>query len=98
MIQIKHEDKYGVYQVRLDNTVFTQAGLSNLSFLILNDNNYIASPRNKIYLAYDNFSAANKLYLMNELSKEVTAICKKIEEMTKMNIQIYQDIKEVVSQ
>lgn len=96
MVKVKHEDKYDVYQIRLDNSIFTNKGWSNLSFLILDNDRYLASPGQEIYLVYDNFSAANTLYLKEQLSKEVASICKKIEEMTKMNIQIYKDIKEVV--
>lgn len=95
MIKIKQEQNYDTYQVSLENFISTEKGSSKISFLIIRDRIVTSSISTDILLAYDDFSAANKLYLMDELSEEISLMCKRIEEMTKMNIQLYQDIREV---
>lgn len=95
MIKIKQEQNYDTYQVSLENFISTEKGSSKISFLIIRDRIVTSSISTDILLAYDDFSAANKLYLMNELSEEISLMCKRIEEMTKMNIQLYHDMREV---
>lgn len=93
----RQESGYDIYTVTLDNHITVEPGACQVYFLIIQDNKIKSSKIEKINLAYDNFSAANKLFLMDKMTKEVQNYCTKIEEYTKLNIQLYKDIREVKS-
>lgn len=97
MSKVRHEGNYDIYQVTLDNHVSIEPGLCQMHFLIMQDNILQSQKIENIYLKYDNFSAANKMFLMDEMTKEMKTICTQVEELTKLNIQLYQDIREAAS-
>jgi hypothetical protein len=90
----RQEGGYNVYQATLENYINVEPGACQVYFLIIQDNKIKSSKIEKINLAYDNFSAANKLFLMDSMTKEVQNICTKIEKYTELNIQLYKDIRE----
>lgn len=94
---VDKDNKYNIYQVTLDNAVSIEPGLCKIYFLIIQNNIVKTISAGNIHIEYDNFSAANKLFLMDELTREMKLLCKKTEEFTKMNIQLYKDIKEAVA-
>ena len=55
------------------------------------------STSTSIYLDVNNFKIARQIYLIEGINKEVLNAYKKVEEMTKINIEIYKSIEEVIS-
>ena len=45
---------------------------------------------------FNNFSTANKLFLLDKNMKEMKTYVSQIAEYTKLNIQLYKDIREAV--
>ena len=95
MKRVRQEGNYDIYQITLDNHITVEPGLCQLHFLIIKNNIMQSQKIDNIYLKYDNFSAANKMFLMDELTREMQSICTQVEELTKLNIQLYNDIREV---
>lgn len=90
------DGEYNIYQVSLDNTLSIVEGETEVIVLIFRNNTMKTMNVGKIHITYDNFSVAHRLYLIGELSKDVNLTYRKIEELTRMNLQIYEDVKEVV--
>lgn len=92
--KIKTESNYDVYQVSADNHVTIAPGVCNIYFLIIQDNKIKSSKIEGIKLNFDNFSTMNKLFLLDKNMKEMKNYVSQIEEYTKLNIQLYKDIRE----
>jgi hypothetical protein len=95
MNRVKQDKNYNVYQVALTNFISLQNGLSEVYFLIMKDDGFYSKCLGKLSLKYDNFTIASKMFLTEEFTKEMRTICTKIEEYTKLNIQLYKDMREV---
>lgn len=91
---IERKDHYDVYQVSLDNHITIQPGLCQLYFLIIQDNKGKTFKVGNINLNFDNYSALNKLYLLDKNMKEMKTYVNQIEKYTELNIQLYKDIRE----
>lgn len=91
---IECKDHYDVYQVSLDNHITIQPGLCQLYFLIIQDNKGKTFKVGNINLNFDNYSALNKLYLLDKNMKEMKTYVNQIEKYTELNIQLYKDIRE----
>lgn len=93
-----HEERtYNVYSVSLDNSFDIKEGCAEIT-LILIDDKIITSAKAIIELKYDNLISANYLSVIEELSQEVQRKYALIEEMTKMNIEIYQAFEKGVNE
>lgn len=96
MAKTGQENNYNIYQVVVDSSVCTIEGLTEVMFIAINHNNTMKTIHaGKMHIKYDNFSIAHRLYLMNELSKSIQLTYNKVEELTRMNLQLYKDIREV---
>ena len=95
MNKVKQDKNYNIYQVALTNFISLQNGLSEVYFLIMKDDGFYSKCLGKLSLKYDNFTIASKMFLTEEFTKEMRTICTKIEEYTKLNIQLYKDMREV---
>ena len=94
--KIKKESGYDVYQITLENHITVQPGLCNLYFLIIQNNKIKSAKIENMRINFDNFSTANKLFLLDKNMKEMKAYVSQIAEYTKLNIQLYKDIREAV--
>lgn len=94
--KIKRESNYDVYQITLDNHITVQPGVCHLYFLIIQNNKIKSAKIENMKINFDNFSTANKLFLLDKNMKEMKAYVSQIAEYTKLNIQLYKDIREAV--
>lgn len=93
-LELKNKDSnYNLYSVSLHNTVTIAEGISSLVVLLI-DSKIMHSASVNIVLNYDNFTLGQKIYLIDELSKDIVRKYQQVEQMTKMNIDIYQSIEE----
>lgn len=90
------DKSYFIYSVSLENSTILYSGNCSVSIVIL-DNDILKSTSLSLYLNVENFKIARQIYLIEGINKEVLNAYKKIEEMTKMNIEIYTSIEEVMS-
>lgn len=95
LAKVKQDGNYDVYQVTLENHITVQPGLCQVYFLIIQDNKIKSTTIKNIYLSFDNFSAANKLFLMEKSLKEIRSLAAQTEQYAKLSVQIYKDIREV---
>ena len=91
--QTSMDKTYISFSTSLDNKIVVKNGQSELSVLFFN-NDLFKSQTISLNLAYDNFSIAKQIYLIELLSKDIVKKHYQIEEMTKMNIDIYQQLEE----
>ena len=91
---IERKEHYDIYQISLDNHVTVQPGLCQLYFLLIQDNKVKSFKVNDITLDFGNYSALNKLYLLDKNMKEMKTYVNQIEKYTELNIQLYKDIRE----
>lgn len=94
--QTSMDKTYISFSASLDNKIVVKNGQSELSILFFN-NDLFKSQKINLNLAYDNFSIAKQIYLIELLSKNIEKKYYQIEEMTKMNIDIYQQIEEGIN-
>lgn len=95
LAKVKQDGNYDIYQVTLENHITVQPGLCQIYFLIIQDNKIKSTTIKNIYLNFDNFSAANKLFLMEKTLKEIKNLATQTEQYAKLSVQIYKDIREV---
>lgn len=84
---------YNIYSVSLDNNIVLKHGKAILSVLLIEDN-ILHSQSCEIYLDYDNFTMAQQIKLIDDITKDIAKKYHQIYEMTQMNIDIYQSIEE----
>lgn len=94
--KIKKESGYDVHQITLENHITVQPGLCNLYFLIIQNNKIKSAKIENMRINFNNFSTANKLFLLDKNMKEMKTYVSQIAEYTKLNIQLYKDIREAV--
>ena len=95
LTQISTDRNYIIYSVSLENKITVSEGASAITLMLLEENLF-KTVSSSIILAYDNFTLAKQINIIEDLSKQITIAYKKIEELTKMNIEIYKSIEEVV--
>lgn len=86
------DQSYNVFGVSVEQTIAADAGDCSIALINVEDDFIFSNPQ-KISLDFDDYKIGNQLYLIEELSKNVILTYKQIEELTKMNIEIYQSIK-----
>ena len=84
---------YNTFAASLDNSITLKHGKSKLSILLIEDN-ILHSQSCEIYLDYDNFTMAQQIKLIDDITKDITKKYHQIYEMPQMNIDIYQSIEE----
>ena len=84
---------YNTFAASLDNSITLKHGKSKLSILLIEDN-ILHSQSCEIYLDYDNFTMAQQIKLIDDITKDIAKKYHQIYEMTQMNIDIYQSIEE----
>lgn len=95
LTQIESDKNYNIYTVSTENSV-TIDSAQKCSISLLNfENNINFSAFEDIHLSFDNYLLGNQIYLIENLSNKLMTTYKQIEELTKINIEIYQKIKEV---
>lgn len=87
---------YDIYKVSLDNFISCGNGNIQLSILHIENNIPYISADIQLNLIFDKCKSAMQLYFMDDLTSEVINKYKKIVELTEMNINIYNDIKETI--
>lgn len=87
------EANYNLYSVSLTNTITISAGAAALVVMLI-DSRIMHSSSVNIVLNYDNFTLGQQIYLIDALSRDIIKKHKQVEEMTKLNISIYQSIEE----
>lgn len=87
---------YNIYKVSLDNFIGCGNGNIKLSILHIENNIPYISADIQLNLIFDKCKSAMQLYFMDDLTSEVINKYKKIVELTEMNINIYNDIKETI--
>lgn len=93
-LELKSKDSnYNLYSVSLCNTITVTEGKSSLVVLLI-DSKIMHSASVEIVLNYDNYTLGQKVYLIDELSRDIVKKYQQVEQMTKMNIDIYQSIEE----
>lgn len=86
---------HNVYSVSLQNIISTNAGKVQLTLLFILDNGTITTASaDNILLSYNNFNIAQAMQLIENLSEDIANKYFLIEEMTKLNIEMYQSIEE----
>lgn len=92
----KSDKIYNIYSVDASNTVRFQNGQFSIALLILS-NNIEVSDAHLILLDFSNFQIGKQISLIEGMTKSLIATYEKIERMTKMNIELYQDIEEALN-
>lgn len=88
------DKNYIIYSVSVDSGLSAKNGYINMSILTLENDIIKTSPKTQISLNFDNFMIAKRTSILDEISRNLASTYQKIEELTKMNIEIYQNIEE----
>lgn len=91
----KNDKVYNVYAVDISNTISLKAGAASIALLILS-NNIEISDSQEMLLDFSNFNIGKQISLVEGFNRNLIAMYEKIEKMTKMNIELYQDIEEAL--
>jgi hypothetical protein len=95
---VGNDNVYNIFAVALTNSIsISPNGLCKLYLLTIEDDNFNISQCQELYLAFDNYTIAHQVSLINNLSRQVMNAYQKIEQLTKMNIDIYESIEEVMN-
>lgn len=95
LTQIKKDKVYNVYAVDVSNTISLNAGAASIALLTLSNNVEVSNSQN-LFLSFDDFKIGKQISLIEGLSRNLAVMYEKVERMTKMNIQLYQDIEEAL--
>ena len=93
LVKVGEDRNYASYSASLDNKVTVSAGKAKLSILLI-ANNIVHSKSVEMYLNYSEFTMAKQIQFFENVSKDIVNKYYQMEEMTKMNIEIYQQIEE----
>ena len=93
LIPIKQDENYYIYTVAPEASIAIEDRTCIISIIGILDNNFIFSNSQALLLSFDNFRLGSRLHLIDELSNNLIITYKQIEELTKMNIDLYQEIK-----
>ena len=96
---IENSHSYKKYKVTYSNSIRVDSGEIEIKIVLVDSNShevYISSGNKLICnITVDNYKIARQVAITNELSLLVSDLYKKIEQMTEMNIDIYEKIMEV---
>lgn len=96
---IENSHSYKKYKITYSNSIRVDSGEIEIKIVLVDSNGrevYISSG-DKLFcnITVDNYKIARQVAITNELSLSVYELYKKIEQMTEMNIDIYEKIMEV---
>lgn len=91
--KVSYDNSYICYSASLDNKITVSAGKSQISILLF-INGTVKSASREINLSYDDFTMSQRIQFFENVSKDIVNKYYQIEEMTKMNIEIYQQMEE----
>lgn len=89
-----HSD-YSIYTVSLESTVSNKSGISSLLLFYFEQDKLINSNSLSLNISFTQFRSALEVYTLQKISTELAETYSKITELTKLNISLYEDIKEV---
>lgn len=89
-----HSD-YTIYTVSLENTISNKPGISSLLLFYFEQDKLISSNALTLNISFNQFNSVLELYALQKISSELAETYRKITELTKLNISLYEDIKEV---
>ncbi len=92
----KSDKVYNIYAVDASNTIRFQNGQFSIALLVLS-NNIDVSDAHLILLDFSNFQIGKQVSLIEGMTRNLTSMYEKVERMTKMNIELYQDIEEALN-
>ena len=96
---IENNNSYKKYKVTYSNSIRVNSGEIEIKMVLVDSNSHevCISSGNKVIcnITVDNYKIARQVAITNELSLSVYELYKKIEQMTEMNIDIYERIMEV---
>ena len=92
LAQIQTGHAYNIYSVSLDNVISVTDGLSSIIVMVIN-NDIMRSAASEIILNYENFQNGIELSSLEKFSYSLAETYTKIQELTKMNIEIYETIE-----
>jgi hypothetical protein len=90
LTKVGTDKNYDYYGVSLDNYISVENGEVSISIVILNGDNVIFSDVEKVEMTFDSYREAQKLSLIEKTLAQV-------KELTQLNIDIYESIKEVAN-
>jgi hypothetical protein len=93
LVAIGSDSNYMIYSVAPEASVSINKGTYAISVIGILNNHFVFSNSQTLSLAFEDFQLGSKLHLIEELSRNVIVAYKQIEELTKMNIDLYQAIQ-----
>lgn len=94
LTKIQEDGNYDVYMAGVETTITIRDMECQISLFVAEDNSVkVSASHNHILLAFDNYKLGNQIYLIENLSQNLMVTYKQIEELTKMNIELYQEIQ-----
>ena len=96
---IENSHSYKKYKVTYSNSIRVDSGEMEIKIVLVDSNSHevCISSGNKLIcnITVDNYKIARQVAITNELNTTMHELYKKIEQLTEMNISIYEKIKEV---
>ena len=91
------DNNYNIFSVALANSILVMAGPSVISLLLITDDTFTFSNSQFLLLDFEKYNIAHQISLIEDLSKNLITTYKKIEQLTNINIDIYENIEEVMN-
>lgn len=95
MTRIQNGHAYNIYSVSLENSISVVGGVSSIIVIVLT-NDLMRSASSEIILDYENFQKGIELNSLEKFSYSLAETYNKVQELTKMNIEIYKTIEEAI--
>ena len=95
MTKTQNGHAYNIYSVSLENSISVIGGLSSIIVIVIT-NDIMRSAAAEIILNYENFEKGIELNSLEKFSYQLAETYNKIQELTKMNIEIYETIEEAI--
>ncbi len=94
--KVAEDRTYASFSVSLDNKITVSMGECQISILLIENHVAKNSQVINLNLTYDNFTLSQRIQWFDSISKDVAKKLYQIEQMTQMNIDIYQQIEEEI--
>ena len=89
---------FNILKASLDNVIMAPEGESQITLFYFENDVLVSTNSLPINIGYENFEQCGKMYFLNQLSEEIAVAYNKIQQLTELNIQLYEDIREVAKQ
>lgn len=94
--QTQVDKNYNIFSVALSNSIAIAEGQLTIAILGIDNSKIFSSEAVSLHLSFENYNIGHQIQMIDQLSKEVILAYRKIEELTKMNIEIYEAIEQEV--